>query len=164
MTTRRTVLATGAAVLAAGCGSRRPEAERREAAEGPVRTDTAPLERRFPLLGRLHGAHWLGYDLVAGNDGRSVPGPSDVRVVGVAALTDGRVAALTVHRDFRPASPPVLPGRLAGFLPADARWLRSGSFDAEITADAYSGSFLLSQARGLVCFDSVNPVAAAPSP
>ncbi|MET9881302.1 hypothetical protein ABZZ36_43040 [Actinacidiphila glaucinigra] len=161
MTTRRTVLAAGAALLAAGCASRRPEAERREAAQGPVRTDTAPLERRFPLLGRLSDAHWLGYDLVAGNDGRSVPGPSDVRVVGVAALAEGRVAALTARRDFRPARLPVLPGRLAALLPADAGWLHGDSFDAEITADAYSGSFFLSEARGLVCFDSVNPVAAA---
>ncbi|MEU4097258.1 hypothetical protein [Streptomyces sp. NPDC026673] len=164
MTARRTVLAAGAALLATGCASRRPEAERRKAAEGPVRTDAAPLERRFPLLGRLHGAHWLGYDLVGGNDGRWVPGPSDIRVVGVAALVDGRFAALTARHAFSPAHLPVLPDRLAGFLPADARWLRSGSFDTEITADAYSGSFFLSEARGLVCFDSVNPVAAAPSP
>ncbi|MFI8178961.1 hypothetical protein OG539_26670 [Actinacidiphila glaucinigra] len=163
MTTRRTVLAAGAALLVAGCASRRPQ-ERREAAEGPVRTDTAPLQRRFPLLRRLHRAHWLAYHLVAGNDGRSVPGPSDIRVVGLAALAEGRVAALTARRDFRPARLPVLPGRLAALLPADAGWLHGDSFDAEITADACSGSFFLSRSRGRVCFDSVNPVAAASTP
>ncbi|MDX3214881.1 hypothetical protein PV318_04880 [Streptomyces sp. ME02-6991-2B] len=164
MTTRRTVLAAGpAAVLAAGCAAPRPQAERPEAAEGPVRTDIAPLERRFPLLGRLMGAHWLAYDLVAANNGRWVPGPSDIRVVGVAALAEGRVAALIADRAFRPASLPELPGRLAVHVPADARWLYADSFDTELTGDLYSGSFLLSQARDLVCFDSVNPVAAVPS-
>ncbi|WP_431960273.1 hypothetical protein [Actinacidiphila sp. bgisy160] len=161
---RRAALAAGAAALATACTSTRPQAGPSKVPEGPVRTDTAPLERRFPLLGPLSDAHWLGYDLVAGNDGRSVPGPSDIRVVGVAALAAGGVAGLTAHRDFRPARLPVFPDRLAALLPADARWVRSDSFDAEITADLYSGSFFLSKARGLVCFDSVNPVAAAPSP
>jgi hypothetical protein len=161
---RRAALAAGAAALATACTSSRPQAGPSKAPEGPVRTDTAPLERRFPLLGPLRDAHWLGYDLAGGDGGRSVPGPSDIRVVGVAGLADGRVAGLVARRAFRPASLTGVPDRLSGFLPEGAGWLHSDSFDTEVTADVYSGSFFLSKARGLVFFDSVNPVAAEPSP
>lgn len=68
-----------------------------EAAE-KVRTDPAPLNRRFSAaLGDVSDAHWLGYDTDESTNDRSIPSPdSRIRLVGVARLEQG-----TAHRTFR---------------------------------------------------------------
>lgn len=161
--TRRLFLAMGTLALTSACGT---DAAAGGPDEGPLRTDTGPLEKRFPLLGPLSEAHWLGYDRVRNNDGRSVPGPSDIRVVGVARPADGTVARLLSKsaRGFRPRTPSEVPERIAAHVPAGAGWVGSETFDAEITKGAYSGRFLLSAAKGLVWFDTVNPSAPSAAP
>ncbi|MGW7464133.1 hypothetical protein ACWGJT_05370 [Streptomyces xantholiticus] len=157
---RRMVLAMGAVALTSACEA---VATSDGPDEGPLRAETEPLEKRFPQLGPLSDAHWLGYDLVKNNDGRSVPGPSDIRVVGVARLADGTVERLlsVTTRDFRPDAPVDVPGRLAAHVPDGAGWVHSKSFDSEISKNAYTGRFLLSAAEGLVWFDAVDPTVPA---
>lgn len=151
------MLALGAVAVLAACTSTPKRAEGSE-----VRTDLEPLERRFAALGPLADAHWLGTAL--GIDSRmSVPGPTDVRVVGTAQLKAGTVAALTgvPQRNFEPAPPSDLPEELAGFMPQGARWLRSESFDLEVTGGTYAGAFHLDPGTDRVYFDTVNPSVAA---
>jgi hypothetical protein len=129
-----------------------------------VRTDAEPLERRFGALGPLSHARWLG--VVLGTDSRgSVPGPTDVRVVGFARLRAGRVAALVgaPEWDFRPATPSGLPEALVEFMPESAGWVRSASFDRRMTGETYSGAFYFAPGADRVCFDTVNPSAASGS-
>ncbi|MEV4685246.1 hypothetical protein [Streptomyces kurssanovii] len=152
---RRAVLVLGAGAVASACTGPEP---RDGAEEGPLRTETEPLEKAFALLGPLSDAHWLGYDRVKNNDGRSVPGPSDIRLVGFARLADGKAAELTAvtERAFGPGPLGELPERLVTFAPEDAQWQHSEVFDSEMTGGAYSGRFLLSPAEGMVCFDALN--------
>ncbi|GAA3767782.1 hypothetical protein GCM10022206_03120 [Streptomyces chiangmaiensis] len=117
---RRGMLALGTVMMLAACTSTAKGTDRAK-----VRTDLEPLERRFAALGPLSGAHWLGTAL--GTDsGRSVPGPTDVRVVGTAQLRAGAVAAImgAPHRSFQPETPSRLPAELAEFMPTGARWVR----------------------------------------
>ncbi|MFH8518837.1 hypothetical protein ACH4CE_27855 [Streptomyces gelaticus] len=139
-------------------------------ADGPVpdhervRTDLAPLRRRFGEAGRLSGAHWLAYDRDA--EGRSyLPSPDPrYRVVGVARLPAGtaaRTVAGPAHA-FGPAAPHGVPDVLAGFLPAHARWMTSASYDALLLGpgpvdDLTKGRFFLDAATDSLYFDTVNP-------
>jgi hypothetical protein len=138
-----------------------------------VRTDLAPLRRRFGEAGRLSGAHWLAYDQDA--KGRSyLPSPDPrYRVVGVARLPAGtaaRTVADPAHA-FEPAAPTGpngpsgpsgVPDVLASFLPAHARWLTSASYDALLLGpgpvdDLTRGRFFLDVATDTLYFDTVNP-------
>ncbi|MFJ8196892.1 hypothetical protein [Streptomyces sp. NPDC096152] len=157
---RRGVLSLGAAVVLAACTSTTKGAD----SGGEVRTDVKPLERRFPALGPLSRAHWLGTAL--GTDSRgSVPGPTDVRVVGTARLRAGAVAALTAapHRSFQPGTPSRVPDELVEFMPAGARWVCSDTFDRDMTGERYSGAFLLDPGTDTVYFDTTNPRVSAGS-
>jgi hypothetical protein len=150
---RRGMLALGAVMVLAACTSTAKSAD-----GAKVRTDLEPLERRFAALGPLSGAHWLGTAL--GADSRiSVPGPTDVRVVGTAQLGAGTVAGITgaPQRSFQPETPGQLPGELAEFMPKGARWVRSDSFDSEMTGGTYSGAFYLDPGTDTVYFDTTNP-------
>jgi hypothetical protein len=158
---RRGVLALGAVTLLAAC-----TATSKSTDGAKVRTDLEPLERRFAGLGPLSGAHWLG--IVLGTDSRgSIPGPTDVRVVGTAQLSAGTVAAITgaSQQSFQPEVPTQLPEKLAEFVPKDARWVRSDSFDHDMTAGTYTGAFYLDPGTDTVYFDTTNPsVPASPEP
>ncbi|MFJ2670099.1 hypothetical protein [Streptomyces sp. NPDC087525] len=156
---RRGTLALGAVVVLAACT---PAAKSADGAK--VRTDLEPLERRFAALGALSGAHWLGTAL--GADSRmSVPGPTDVRVVGTARLGAGVVAAITgaPQRSFRRETPRRIPGELAEFMPDGARWVRGESFDSDMTRGTYSGAFYLDAGTDTVYFDTTNPSVSAGS-
>lgn len=159
MVGRRGALALGAATVLAACtaSGESPDGDR-------IRTDSEPLERRFAALGPLSRARWLG--LVLGTDSRvSVPGPTDVRVVGFARLRAGRVAALVEASrwDFQPETPSGLPETLAEFMPEGARWVRSESFDHRMTGGTYPGEFYFDPVADRVCFDTTNPSPAAGS-
>jgi hypothetical protein len=117
------------------------------------------------VFGRLSDAHWLGATLKS--DSRiSVPGPSDVRVVGVARLREGEGALIVAARqsDFRPETPSQVPGPLAGFLPDGAKWVRSEAFDGEVTGEAYFGEFYLDPVSDSVYFDATDPTPATDAP
>ncbi|MFE9446666.1 hypothetical protein ACFYO2_49245 [Streptomyces sp. NPDC006602] len=148
-----------AVMLLAAC-----TAHTKSADDAKVRTDLGPLERRFAGLGPLSGAHWLG--IVLGTDSRgSVPGPADVRVVGTAQLAAGTVDGLTgaSQQSFQPEVPTQLPEKLAEFVPKGARWVRSDSFDHDMTAGMYTGRFYLDPGTDRVYFDTTNPGAPASS-
>ncbi|NEC91887.1 hypothetical protein [Streptomyces sp. SID12501] len=158
---RREILGLGAAVtLLAACtactGTKKGEEADADGAK--VRTDLEPLERRFAGLGPLSGAHWLGIGLGADTRG-SVPGPTDVRVVGTAQLKAGAVAAITgvSLQSFQPETPPRLPEEIAEFVPEGARWVRSDAFDRGMTAGTYTGGFYLDPGTDTVYFDTTNP-------
>ena len=129
-----------------------------------VRTDVAPLRRRFGEAGRLGGAHWLAYDRDA--KGRSyLPSPDPrYRVVGVARLPAGtaaRTVADPAHA-FEPSAPHGVPDVLAEFLPAHARWMTSTSYDALLLGPGpvdglTEGRFFLDSATDSLYFDTVNP-------
>lgn len=168
---RRGLLAFGAVMAVAACApaSRQADSEKgREEDSGQggekdlVRTDPAPLERRFTLLGPLSDVHWLGISL--GEDSRmSVPGPIDVRVVGVAQLEAGTGAALVAvpQRDFRPGRPARVPKKLAALMPKGAAWVRSEAFNQEVTGGRYTGEFYVDAGADRVYFDTVDPSVAA---
>ncbi|MFF3782640.1 hypothetical protein [Streptomyces sp. NPDC001933] len=139
-------------------------------ADGPVpdrervRTDLAPLRRRFGEAGRLGGAHWLAYDRDA-KDREFLPSP-DVRyrVVGVARLPAGTAARTVADpaHTFGPAAPRGVPDVLAEFLPAHARWMTSASYDALLLGPGpveglTKGRFFLDAATDTLYFDTVNP-------
>ncbi|GHH86739.1 hypothetical protein GCM10017771_25030 [Streptomyces capitiformicae] len=150
---RRGALALGAATLLAACTPTTKSTD-----ENTVRTDSEPLERRFTELGSLSDAHWLGFAL--GGDSRvSAPGPTDVRVVGFARLTAGGVAAIVGgrQRGFQRETPSKPPETLAQFTPKSARWVRSESFDREVTGGTYSGAFYFDPSGDWVYFDTINP-------
>ncbi|MET9916061.1 hypothetical protein ABZZ04_03130 [Streptomyces sp. NPDC006435] len=149
--------AVGGTVYASADDEPVPDRER-------IRTDLAPLQRRFGEAGRLRGAHWLAYDQDA--EGRSyLPSPDPrYRVVGVARLPAGaaaRTAADPAHA-FGPAGPTGVPEVLAAFLPAHARWLTSASYDALLLGPGpvdglTRGRFFLDTATDTLYFDTVNP-------
>ncbi|WP_329139316.1 hypothetical protein OG552_33095 [Streptomyces sp. NBC_01476] len=154
---RRGALALGLATVLAGCTSTAKSTDSKE-----VRTDTEPLERRFVTLGPLSDAHWLGVVLGTGS---RVPGPTDVRVVGFAQLRAGAVASIVgaSQLGFQPAMPSRLPAELMRFMPENARWVRSGSFDGQVTGETYSGAFYFDLGADWVYFDTINPSAVAGS-
>ncbi|MGW5931313.1 hypothetical protein ACWF2L_34520 [Streptomyces anulatus] len=172
---RRGLLALGAVMAVAACappsreaasGKDREKGSEKDSGQGgakdKVRTDPAPLERRFTLLGPLSDVHWLGISL--GEDSRtSAPGPIDVRVVGVAQLEAGTGAAIVAapQRDFRPVQPDRVPEKLAAFLPEGAAWVRSEAFNQEVTGGRYTGEFYVDAGADRVYFDTVDPSVAA---
>ncbi|MEU9497678.1 hypothetical protein [Streptomyces sp. NPDC048196] len=95
----------------------------------------------------------------------SVPAPTDVRVVGFARLRAGGVAAIVgaSERGFQPALPRQLPEEFVRFMPRSARWVRSESFDRQVTGGTYSGAFYFDPGADWVSFDTTNPSAAASS-
>lgn len=58
-------------------------------------TDTAPLERAFPLLGPLTDAKWVS----SRDNDRGIPSPELV-ISGFARLTPGKLAELTAAHAF----------------------------------------------------------------
>ncbi|GGJ63137.1 hypothetical protein [Streptomyces brasiliensis] len=148
----------GAATILAACTSTA------KSGASKVGTDSEPLECPFAALGPLSEVHWLG--VVRGTDSRvSVPGPADVRVVGLAKLRAGGATAIVgaSQRDFQPATPSRLPETLAQFMPKSAKWVRSESFDREVTGGTYDGAFYFDPGTDRVYFDTTNPSTAASS-
>ncbi|MFD3516023.1 hypothetical protein [Streptomyces sp. NPDC058657] len=104
--------------------------------EGDWHTDTAPLERAFPVLGPLTDAKWVS----SRDDERTLPSPELV-ISGFARLAPGKLAELTAAHPF------VSEGPADGFTswfeeplqdagPEDPQWTRSHALDRD-----ESGSF-----------------------
>lgn len=64
-------------------------------ASGDWHTDTAPLERAFPLLGALTDAKWVS----SRDNDRGIPSPELV-ISGFAWLPPGKLAELTAAHAF----------------------------------------------------------------
>ncbi|MGW1770485.1 hypothetical protein [Streptomyces sp. NPDC002104] len=159
---RRLLLGLGAPLLlgAAGLGyTMWPEEEKGE----KVRTDVAPLNRRFwTALGDVSTAHWLGYGIDESGTGRSVPSPDTrMRLVGVARLKEG--TANRIMRDpahhFEEGPLAGLPAPLKPFVPSSAAWKQSVTYDKVALEEGLgvipSGTFRFDGIRDLVYFDYV---------
>ncbi|MGW2730305.1 hypothetical protein [Streptomyces sp. NPDC001494] len=155
------VLAAGVAVFASltpltSCAS--PDGGGDGQGRCSARSDPAPVEKRFPVFGTPERAHWCGVVLNAG-DGR-VPGPTDVRLVGVVELAPEAFAGVVEDLGEHPVAhaPEGLPDEIAEFLPDGARWRRSDRLDRSLTQGRYRGSFHVDTAHRAVLLDCVDPV------
>ena len=54
-------------------------------------------------------------------------------------------------------TPKELPDEIMGFLPKEARWLRSDQFDQSVSQGRYTASFHVDVASRTVIMDCVNP-------
>ncbi|MCX5409040.1 hypothetical protein OHA37_34945 [Streptomyces sp. NBC_00335] len=159
---RRLLLGLGAPLLlgAAGLGyAMWPEEEKAE----KVRTDVAPLNRRFwTALGDVTDAHWLGYGIDESNNDRTVPrADSRMRLVGVAHLKPGTANRImrdpAHHFEVGPLAGP--PAALKPYIPSSAAWKQSVTYDKVALEEGLSvipsGTFRFDAIRDLVYFDYV---------
>ncbi|ATZ22861.1 hypothetical protein SLAV_04775 [Streptomyces lavendulae subsp. lavendulae] len=126
---RRKVIAAGVgaglAVLPVGWVLRRAAG----GTEEDWRTDAAPLEQAFPLLGPLTDARWVS----SRDDDRSLPSP-ELAISGFARLAPGRLSGLTAAHAFVPGEPvddfsSWFEKPLRGAGPKDPQWVRSPELD-----------------------------------
>ncbi|MFG3118912.1 hypothetical protein ACGF4C_31675 [Streptomyces sp. NPDC048197] len=59
--------------------------------------------------------------------------------------------------------PSQLPAKLVQFMPRSGRWVRSESFDRQVTGGTYAGAFYFDPGANWVYFDTTNPRAVASS-
>ncbi|MER7754487.1 hypothetical protein [Kitasatospora sp. NPDC097643] len=137
----------------------RPTAASTRAAE--VRQDVEPLKRRFPQLGELSAARWVGQALGGAaetNPRLDVPGPTDVALDGIAWIESGVMATITATGEWHEESIACdVPNVIATEIGSTKAWLHSDSFDREVTRSQYSGSFYFEKQGNRVYFCTVNP-------
>ncbi|MGW6521412.1 hypothetical protein [Streptomyces sp. NPDC054962] len=151
---RRTLIGIGAglAVLPAWWALRQVA----DGATGGWRTDTAPLERAFPLLGPLTDARWVSS---RDNDDRSVPSPELV-ISGLARLAPGKLAELTAARAFVSEAPANdfsswFEKPLKGEGPENPEWIRSHELDRDDSG--HSTDLWFDRRSDTVRFWALNP-------
>ena len=113
-------------------GATLPAAERNEG--GPVRTDLAPLTRRFPALGDPEAAHWQSGTL---GDARA-PGPTSYWIDAVVQVPAGTAVELRERAADQPRSAPTVADGLAGQLP-EGQWLGGDGLDREFATGGFAG-------------------------
>ncbi|MER5730703.1 hypothetical protein ABT084_20620 [Streptomyces sp. NPDC002138] len=127
-------------------------------AKGEWHTDTAPLERAFPLLGPLTDGKWVS----SRDNDRGIPSPELV-VSGFARLAPGKLAALTAAHVFVPEGP-AGPAHdfsswfekpLRGEGPENPQWIRSHELDRE--GSGYSTRLWFDRRSTTVRFWALNP-------
>ncbi|MER7752220.1 hypothetical protein [Kitasatospora sp. NPDC097643] len=126
-----------------------------------VRQDVEPLKRRFPQLGELSAAKWVGQALggeTETNPRTDVPGPTDVTLDGLAWIESGAMATITATGKWREENISCdIPSVLAAEIGGAKAWLHSDSFDGEVTRSQYSGRFYFEKQGSRVYFCTVNP-------
>jgi hypothetical protein len=125
------------------------------AAKDGWRTDTAPLERAFPLLGPLADAKWVS----SRDNDRGMPSPELV-ISGFARLTAGKLAELTAAYVFVPGGPTDdfsswFEKPLRGEGPDNPRWIRSHELDRD--GSGYSTTLWFDRRSDTVRFWALNP-------
>ncbi|MFG2819747.1 hypothetical protein ACGFX4_10000 [Kitasatospora sp. NPDC048365] len=100
-------------------------------AEGDWHTETAPLERAFPLLGPLTDAKWVS----SRDNDQGVPSPELV-ISGFARLAPGKLAELTAAHAFVSDGPADdfsswFEKPLKGEGPDNPQWIRSNDLDRD---------------------------------
>ncbi|WP_436790103.1 hypothetical protein [Yinghuangia sp. YIM S10712] len=157
---RRWLVLGGAAVAVGGVGWFAADLGEAEPGRNRVRTDVAPLLRLFSAVGPLSDPHWLDYN--PNDSGRELLPDQDpqLRVVGVAHLPEGSVAAVVgvPAFGFDHAEPTGRPKSLERFLPSEARWMHSAAFDVHVTNSRYQGAFYVDRTTDSLYFDAMNPV------
>ncbi|WP_329117787.1 hypothetical protein [Streptomyces sp. NBC_01465] len=127
-----------------------------DGAKGDWRTDTAPLERAFPLLGPLTGAKWVS----SRDNDRDLPSPELV-ISGFARLAPGKLAELTAAHAFVSEGPASdgftswFEKPLKGEGPEDPQWVRSNELDRDGTG--YSTTLWFDRRSDIVRFRALNP-------
>ncbi|MCF2530798.1 hypothetical protein [Yinghuangia soli] len=122
-----------------------------------VRTDRGPVETRFPELGTLAEVTWIGSAWGSVPGRVDVPGPTDVRVVGVATLSPGDLDRLAGRYAWATCgvTPGNVPKPLVAAVGKSSTWCEDEALVRQVDADS-SWSLLLDKARGVVYFDSTN--------
>lgn len=125
-------------------------------ATGDWHTDTAPLERAFPLLGPLTDAKWVSSQ---DNDDRGVPSPELV-ISGLARLTPGKLAELTAAHAFVSEGPANsfsswFEKPLKDEGPQNPQWIRSHELDRD--GSGHSTSLWFDRRTDTVRFWALNP-------
>ncbi|MGV9455368.1 hypothetical protein [Streptomyces sp. NPDC003635] len=129
--------------------------EAADGAKGDWRTDTAPLERAFRLLGPLTDAQWVSNR----DDERGIPSPELV-ISGFARLTSEKLAELTAAHSFVTEAPTndfsswfEKPLKDAG--PENPQWIRSHDLDRD--GNGHSTSLWFDRGSDTVRFWALNP-------
>lgn len=118
-------------------------------------TDTAPLERAFPLLGPLTDAKWVS----SRDDDRGIPSPELV-ISGFARLAAGKIAELTAAHAFVSEGPADdfsswFEKPLKGEGPENPQWIRSHEFDRD--GSGYSTNLWFDRRSDTVRIWALNP-------
>ncbi|WP_371096197.1 hypothetical protein [Streptomyces sanglieri] len=119
------------------------------------RTDTAPLERAFPLLGVLTDAKWVS----SRDNDRDVPSPELV-ISGFARLAPGKLAELAAAHAFVSEEPADdfsswFEKPLRGQGPENPQWIRSHGLDRD--GNGYSTTLWFDRRSDTVRFRALNP-------
>ncbi|MFZ3499563.1 hypothetical protein ACODT5_41240 [Streptomyces sp. 5.8] len=120
------------------------------------RTDAAPLEQAFPLLGPLTGAQWV---TSRDDDDRTLPSPELV-ISGFCRLAPGKLAELTAAHAFVSEGPTDdfsswFERPLVGEGPKDPQWIRSQELDRE--GDGHLTHLWFDRRSDTVRFWALNP-------
>ncbi|MGW1768268.1 hypothetical protein ACWCQL_30020 [Streptomyces sp. NPDC002073] len=124
-------------------------------AKGDWNTDTAPLERAFPLLGPLTDAQWVS----SRDNDRGLPSPELV-ISGFARLAPGKLAALTATHAFVSEGPADhfsswFEKPLKDQGPKNPHWIRSQELDRD--GSGHSTSLWFDRRSDTVRFWALNP-------
>ncbi|MFJ9741918.1 hypothetical protein [Streptomyces sp. NPDC101166] len=149
------------ALTLTSCGSETQATDsppRRLVGECTVRQEIDQVTARFPAFKELESTSWCG---ITPKSESRVPGPTDVRLVGVLNSVDD--AAVRKHVEdpalsFKPLAPQDVPSEIEKALPEGAQWMASEQFDKLITGDLYSGTFYIDEKSAQVLFDCMNPI------
>jgi len=109
-----------------------PAAERNEG--GPLRTDLAPLTRRFPALGDPEAAHWQSGTL--GDD--EAPGPTSYWIDAVVEVRPETAAELRQRPGVQERPAPAVAAALTGQLP-EGQWLGGDGLDRAFATGGFGG-------------------------
>ncbi|MGW4229482.1 hypothetical protein ACWEF9_09405 [Streptomyces sp. NPDC004980] len=125
------------------------------AAKEDWHTDTASLERAFPLLGPLDAAKWVS----SRDNDRGIPSPELV-ISGFARLAAGKLAKLTAAYLFVSEGPTDdfsswFEKPLKGEGPENPRWIRSHELDRD--GSGYSTTLWFDRRSDTVRFRALNP-------
>lgn len=133
---------TSACLVITGCikSDETYQQEKRDRIEAaPLRTDLEPIASRWPQLGDIQQAHWVGGILT---DER-VPGPNTHFIEAVVVLTPAEMTRLTDQYQYAPGPPPPdPPASLLPYLP-EGTWLNDEEADQAFSSnDLTTGVFL----------------------
>ncbi|MFJ9796989.1 hypothetical protein [Streptomyces sp. NPDC101145] len=171
MPRRRSLIGALLALPAAGCAAAAgpgPGAPRDRASATPPppvrRYDPGPVEARFPQLGPLVDVTWAVWTPPGAHGRQLVPGPTDVRLSGVARLAPAHARRLLAEYAWTPAATPPAPlDAVAATVPPGARWRTSAGFVQAVTRGRYRADFHFDPAGRLMVFDAVDPTRATPA-
>ncbi|MFI8823932.1 hypothetical protein [Streptomyces sp. NPDC053431] len=125
--------------------------------EGDWRTDTAPLEQAFPMLGPLTDAQWVS----SRDNDRSLPSPELV-ISGLARLAPGKLVELTAAHAFVSEGPADdfsswFEKPLKGQGPENPQWIRSDELDLDGSGHGHSTKLWFDRRSETVRFWALDP-------